>query len=123
LRRRKVSFARQARKRGGKSRAEQTEGAEGRRQNAIAVRLLAPYLVIERVTVSDSDIDRLESRFPEVSGSAFGAARERTLEAGLSVLESENGVIYELFPDGRRLEVRRTEPSTRCVAGRIYKLR
>ncbi len=73
--------------------------------------------------MSDQDIERLENQFPTVSGSAFAAARAKALASGLSVLESENGVIYEVFPDGRRVEVKKTEPSSQGVTGSVYKLR
>lgn len=56
--------------------------------------------------MSDQDIQKLENKFPEVSSSAFAAARERVLASGQSVLQSQDGVIYEVFPDGRRVEVK-----------------
>jgi hypothetical protein len=62
--------------------------------------------------MSDSDIQKLESQFPAVSGPAFAAARERVLASGQSVLESADGVIYEVFPDGRRMPVKHIEPPT-----------
>ena len=56
----------------------------------------------ERFAMSDQDIQELENQFPAVSGAAFAAARQQALDAGLSVMESRDGVIYEVFPDGRR---------------------
>ena len=73
--------------------------------------------------MSDHDIQQLENRFPPVSGSAFAAARERVLASGQSVLQSENGVIYEVFPDGRRIEVKKIEPPTEIKAGVTYTIR
>ncbi len=70
--------------------------------------------------MSEKDIQQLENQFPLVSGSAFVAARQEALENGLSVLQSENGVIYEVFPDGHRREVKRVEPPSRVVPGRIF---
>ena len=70
--------------------------------------------------MSDQDIQQLENRFPPVSGSAFAAARERVLASGQSVLESEGGVIYEVFPDGRRVEVKKIEPPTEVKPGAVY---
>ena len=69
--------------------------------------------------MSDQDIQKLENQFPLVSGSAFVEARKEALDHGLSVLQSENGVIYEVFPDGRRREVKRVEPPVAVVAGSI----
>lgn len=62
--------------------------------------------------MSDQDIQKLESQFPAVSGLVFAAARRRALDAGLSVMESRDGVIYEVFPDGRRVVVKHIEPPT-----------
>lgn len=73
--------------------------------------------------MSDQDIQQLENRFPPVSGSAFAAARERVLASGQSVLQSEDGVIFEVFPDGRRVEVKKIEPPTEIKADVIYTIR
>ncbi|HEX3627327.1 MAG TPA: hypothetical protein VH280_18115 [Verrucomicrobiae bacterium] len=73
--------------------------------------------------MSDQDIQLLESQFPAISGSAFAAARERVLASGQSVLQSHDGVIYEVFPDGRQVEVKKIEPPSRVNAGDIYIIR
>lgn len=65
----------------------------------------------------EDDILQLESQFPAVSGSAFAAARERVLASGQTVLESENGFIYEVFPDGRRVLVKQIEAPTPVAPG------
>lgn len=70
----------------------------------------------------ESDILKLESEFPAVSGAAFAAARERVLASGQSVLQSETGSIYEIFPDGRRRLVKEIEPPTLGVVGRKISL-
>lgn len=77
----------------------------------------------ERIAMSDQDIQKLENQFPTVSGSAFAHAREQVLKSGQSVLQSENGVIYEVFPDGRRVEVKRIEPPTQFKAGSIFTIK
>ncbi len=64
----------------------------------------------------------LESRFAAVSGAAFSEARKQTLAAGLSILESRNGVIYEVFPDGTRIERKRIEAPKRFAKGTIFHL-
>ena len=64
--------------------------------------------------MSDQDIQRLESQFPAVSGSAFAAAREQTLASGQSVLQSEQGMIYEVFPDVTRNLVKKISPPHPC---------
>jgi hypothetical protein len=73
--------------------------------------------------MSDQDIQRLESQFPTVSGSAFAAARARVLASGQSVLQSQDGVIFEVFPDGRKLAVKQIEPPVRFVSGKIFTIR
>jgi hypothetical protein len=65
----------------------------------------------------------LENQFPAISGSAFAAARERVLASGQSVLQSEHGNIYEVFPDGRRNLVKTIEPPTFVVPGRRITIR
>lgn len=78
---------------------------------------------VERFAMSDQDIQKLESQFPALSGAAFAAARQRVLASGQSVLQSEDGVIYEVFPDGRRVPVKRIEPPTQFQSGSIFTIR
>jgi len=73
--------------------------------------------------MSDQDIQKIESQFPTLSGSAFAEAREKVLASGQSVLQSENGVIYEVFPDGRRVRVKNIEPPTACASGTVFTIR
>ncbi len=73
--------------------------------------------------MSDQDIQKLESQFPSVSGQAFAAARRQALDAGLSVLESRDGVICEVFPDGRSVEVKHIEPPTYVELGTKIRIR
>ena len=68
-------------------------------------------------------IEILESEFPAASGSAFVAAREIVLASGQSVLQSEHGYIYEVFPDGRRLRVKKIEPPTPVTSGTKFTIR
>ena len=73
--------------------------------------------------MSDQDIQQLENKFPAVSGSAFAAAREQVLASGQSVLQSQDGIIYEVFPDGRRVPVKKIDPPTQFVSGKIFTIR
>lgn len=73
--------------------------------------------------MSDQDIQKLENQFPAVSGSAFAAARDQVLASGQSVLQSRDGVIYEVFPDGRRVVLKNIEPPTSVVSGSIITIR
>jgi hypothetical protein len=55
--------------------------------------------------VTDEEMDELEAQLPAKAGVAFAAARRRVLASGQSILVSENGVIYERFPDGHRVSL------------------
>ena len=65
----------------------------------------------------ENDILKLESEFPALSGQAFAAARARVLASGQSVLQSSEGVIYEVFPDGTMVAVKEIEPPTLVQPG------
>lgn len=58
----------------------------------------------------DSEIEKLENQFPQLSGEAFATARAKVLASGQSVLQAEGGCIYRVFPDGRKEIVKRIEP-------------
>ena len=68
--------------------------------------------------ISEKDIDTLEQQFPAVSGSVFAAARDRVLASGQSVLISEDGIIYEIFPDGTRKQVKEIDPPIAVERGK-----
>ena len=76
----------------------------------------------ERMTELDKTIEMLEAQFPPTSGAVFAHARDRVLSAGLSVLQSESGIIYEVFPDGHRREVKHIDPPTVVVLGSEVKI-
>lgn len=71
----------------------------------------------------ENNIEELENQFPALSGAAFAAARERVLASGNSVLQSEQGHIYEIFPDGRRVLLKNIEPPTPNASGRKITIR
>jgi hypothetical protein len=73
--------------------------------------------------MQDQEIHKLESQFPAVSGTAFATARKQVLASGQSVLQSEDGVIFEVFPDGRREVVKRIEPPIPVEPGKIITIR
>jgi hypothetical protein len=50
----------------------------------------------------------LEEHIPELAQSAVTQAYWQALASGSSVLESDHGVIYEVFPDGTRKLVKTT---------------
>ena len=77
----------------------------------------------KRREISDDDIERLEASFPHASGVAFAEARGVVLASGQSLLQSESGAIYEIFPDGRREFVKAIEPPTDVTPGRKISLK
>ena len=85
----------------------------------------AAYAGANRTTMNEPEkiIHDLETEFPALSGIAFATAQNETLASGQSVLQSENGVIYEVYPDGMRREHKRIEPPTRVLAGRKIAIR
>ncbi len=58
----------------------------------------------------DKEIEALENLFPTLVEEAFNSARQRALDAGLSVYETIGDAIYEVFPDGTQRLVKRIEP-------------
>ncbi len=73
--------------------------------------------------LSEEEIVALEELFPTLAGAAFAEERRKTLEAGLSVLSAKDGVIYEVFPDGRREIVKHIEPPIIVPKGMRIQLR
>jgi hypothetical protein len=71
----------------------------------------------------ENNIEILENQFPPLSGVAFEAARKQALKFGLNVFQSEDGVIYEVSPDGSRRRVKEIEPPTQVVSGRKITIR
>jgi len=55
-------------------------------------------------------IDYLEEQIPALAAAATKIAYWQTLASGSSVLVSENGEIVEVFPDGTRKFIQKTEP-------------
>lgn len=73
--------------------------------------------------MSDQEIEELENRFPAVSGQAFAEARGRVLASGQSILETKDGVLFEVFPDGRRVPLRKITTPVPATPGTIRELR
>lgn len=71
----------------------------------------------------EAAIDRLEALVPLLAASAFQEARQQALDAGLSVLASRDGAIYEQFRNGERRFIMPIEPPVRVVKGTIIRIR
>ncbi len=74
-------------------------------------------------TAPEKHIRELETQFPLLSDSVSSTARQPTLASGQSVLQSEQGVIYEVFPDRARRRVKEIEVSTPVRPGSTITLR
>ena len=72
--------------------------------------------------MQEREIQYLEEHIPELAESAVTQAYWQSLAAGNSVLESENGMIYERFPDGSSKMVKEIEPPTLVAIGARRKL-
>ena len=59
----------------------------------------------------------LEEHIPELAESAVTQAYWQALATGCSVLESDNGAIYEVFPDGTRKLIKTITPPSPVVLG------
>ena len=66
---------------------------------------------------NDQEIELLEAQLPAASGIAFSNARAQVLASGQSVLQSEGGAIYEVFPDGQRRFVKTVQPPSTVIIG------
>jgi len=71
----------------------------------------------------DQRIEQLESSFPAASGVIFSKAYDLAIEAGFSVVISDNGAIYEVFPDGHRTLLKTIAPPSPAQPGQKVTLR
>lgn len=73
--------------------------------------------------MNEQEIIELEEKFPSLSGVAFSAAYERAIENGQSVLVARDGVIYEEYPDGKRIARKTINPPFHLPVGTKIKIR
>jgi hypothetical protein len=66
---------------------------------------------------SEKSMQFLEEHIPELAQSAVTQAYWQTLASGNSVLQSDNGKIYEVFPDGTRTLIKTVTPPTSVSPG------
>ena len=72
---------------------------------------------------SEKTMRFLEEHIPELAQSAVTQAYWQALASGSSVLESDNGAIYEVFPDGTRELVKTTTPPSAVTVGETRVMR
>jgi hypothetical protein len=52
-----------------------------------------------------------DKEFLRLSGRAITAARKKMQAAGLSMIQTENGYIVEVFPNGKRRRIKKAPPT------------
>ena len=75
------------------------------------------------MSITEEELDYLEAHIPELADAAFTQAYWQALAAGSSVMISENGVLYEVFPNGERRFVKNVEPPMPVTIGEKWVLR
>ncbi len=75
------------------------------------------------MTTSEKAMRYLEENIPELARSAITQAYWQALASGSSVLQTDNGVIVEVFPDGTRSFVKTIAPPTAVTMGEKRVLR
>ena len=73
--------------------------------------------------INEQQLDLLESSFPAASGVAFSMAFQQAVAAGLDVLVSENGAIFQVSPDGSRQFVKEIPPPIPAEPGQKFSIR
>jgi hypothetical protein len=67
--------------------------------------------------ITEESMRFLEEHIPELANSAIKQAYWQALATGNSVLQYEEGAIYEVFPDGTRQLIKTLAPLTSVQAG------
>jgi hypothetical protein len=70
--------------------------------------------------LSGDEYEALEESFPKLSGLAFKRAFEQTLAAGQSAVIASDGIILEVFPDGRRVPIGTVKKAIPVEVGARY---
>jgi len=71
----------------------------------------------------EKTLSYLESHIPEMAASAVTQAYWQTLASGNTVLESRNGAIYEISPDGSRKKLKNIAAPTTVIRGEKRRLK
>jgi hypothetical protein len=74
------------------------------------------------MTDPEQEIHEAERQFAGASGPILREARQVALKAGLSVLQSENGIIYRVFPDGRKEVTKHIDGPVQVIKGLILNI-
>lgn len=74
------------------------------------------------MTLNEEAMSYLESHIPELASIAFKQAYWAALASGSSVLISENGDLFEVFPDGKRKFIKHLAPSIPVTPGQRFEI-
>ncbi|MEO6677811.1 MAG: hypothetical protein ABIO21_10580 [Pseudomonas sp.] len=73
--------------------------------------------------MQEKTLSYLESHIPEMAASAVTQAYWQALASGNTVLESLDGALYEISPDGTRKKLKNIAAPTTVVLGEKRRLR
>ncbi len=71
--------------------------------------------------MTEQEMRNLEEQIPLFANIAFNNAKKQALLNGLSVVESKDGWLIEIFPDGTCNKIKKIADRHLCVAG-TYKI-
>jgi len=71
----------------------------------------------------EEEIEERERQFPAMAGAAFAAARAGALAAGLSVVETRDAILREVFSGTTHQAIKAIEPPALVVKGSRLRIR
>lgn len=77
----------------------------------------------KRPDSTEVDMARLEADFPALSGQAFAAAAQRSLDKGLSIMRIEGDQVVRISPDGQMTVVKEAPRPIKVTAGSKIQIR
>jgi hypothetical protein len=69
---------------------------------------------------TDQELDDLETLIPELAECAIGLAYKNALTSGQSVLQVQDDIIYEVFPDGNKLPRKTITPKIPVIKKELF---
>lgn len=73
--------------------------------------------------LTEKEIQNLEEKFPYIAQTSAKQAQWETLSSGSSVLMVEDGEIIEMFPDGRKVLIKKIEPHISLKKGTKFEIK
>jgi len=72
---------------------------------------------------TEQEIEAFEDLVPAKAAAAFREAYETTLNAGLSVLAVEGGILYRVYPDRTKEAIKKMPPGVKVKKGTVIRLK